>query len=60
MRETRESDIPAIPAIYNDAVANTASMRLHAKLGFEECGTVRQVGTKFSRWLDMTLMQLML
>ncbi|HJC85622.1 MAG TPA: hypothetical protein H9751_08770 [Candidatus Corynebacterium faecigallinarum] len=35
-------------------------MRLHAKLGFEECGTVRQVGTKFGRWLDMTLMQLVL
>ncbi|WP_420098285.1 GNAT family N-acetyltransferase [Corynebacterium sp.] len=39
---------------------NTASIRLHAKLGFEGCGTVRQVGTKFDRWLDMTLMQLML
>lgn len=39
---------------------NTASIRLHAKVGFEECGTVRQVGTKFGRWLDMTLMQLML
>ena len=39
---------------------NTASLRLHSKVGFEECGTVRQVGTKFGRWLDMTLMQLML
>lgn len=39
---------------------NTASIRLHAKVGFEECGTVRQVGTKFGRWLDMTLMQRML
>jgi L-amino acid N-acyltransferase YncA len=39
---------------------NTASVRLHAKVGFEECGTVRQVGTKFGRWLDMTLMQLVL
>lgn len=39
---------------------NTASIRLHAKVGFEECGTVRQVGTKFGRWLGMTLMQLML
>ena len=40
--------------------SNTASLKLHAKVGFEECGTVRQVGTKFGRWLDMTLMQLML
>ena len=40
--------------------SNTASLKLHAKVGFEECGTVRQVGTKFGRWLDMTLVQLML
>ncbi|MGO1379168.1 MULTISPECIES: GNAT family N-acetyltransferase [unclassified Corynebacterium] len=39
---------------------NTASLKLHAKIGFQECGTVRQVGTKFDRWLDMTLMQIIL
>ncbi|WP_367620374.1 N-acetyltransferase family protein, partial [Corynebacterium sp.] len=27
--------------------SNTASLKLHAKVGFEECGTVRQVGTQF-------------
>lgn len=36
---------------------NAASIRMHEKLGFGHRGTLRQVGTKFGRWLDMTLMQ---
>lgn len=36
---------------------NTASIRLHEELGFEHAGTVREVGTKFGRWLDLTFMQ---
>lgn len=39
---------------------NAASISLHRKVGFECCGTIRQVGTKFDRWLDMTLMQITL
>jgi L-amino acid N-acyltransferase YncA len=39
---------------------NTASIRLHTKMGFVHAGTVREVGTKFGQWLDMTLMQLTL
>ncbi|MCX3062641.1 GNAT family N-acetyltransferase [Streptomyces sp. GXMU-J5] len=37
---------------------NTASVRLHERHGFEVAGTVREVGTKFGRWLDLTLMRL--
>ncbi|MEU6388315.1 N-acetyltransferase family protein [Streptomyces sp. NPDC046939] len=37
---------------------NTASVRLHERHGFEHAGTVREVGTKFGRWLDLTLMRL--
>ncbi|MEV7384642.1 N-acetyltransferase family protein [Streptomyces sp. NPDC091215] len=37
---------------------NTASVRLHERFGFEQVGTVREVGTKFGRWLDLTLMRL--
>ena len=37
---------------------NTASMALHAKHGFAEVGVERQVGRKFSRWQDVTVMQL--
>jgi L-amino acid N-acyltransferase YncA len=39
---------------------NTASIRLHATLGFVEVGRMPQVGAKFGRWLDLTLMQLQL
>lgn len=39
---------------------NAGSIRLHERLGFEVCGTVRQVGTKYGRWLDITIMQLVL
>lgn len=37
---------------------NTASIRLHESLGFEVCGTLREVGAKFGRWLDLTIMRL--
>ncbi|MEU6664364.1 N-acetyltransferase family protein [Streptomyces sp. NPDC046821] len=36
---------------------NAASVRLHERHGFEHAGTVREVGTKFGRWLDLTLMR---
>lgn len=39
---------------------NTPSIRLHAQLGFIETGRMREVGTKFGRWLDLTFMQLVL
>ncbi len=37
---------------------NTASIRLHERFGFHHAGTVPEVGTKFGRWLDLTLMRL--
>jgi phosphinothricin acetyltransferase len=37
---------------------NTASIRLHERFGFRHVGTVREVGTKFGRWLDLTIMRL--
>lgn len=39
---------------------NTGSIRLHEKLGFELVGNMREVGTKFGRWLDLSFMQLAL
>ena len=47
-----------IAAISNDA--SRASIDLHARLGFREVGTYREVGWKFGRWIDVTLMQLAL
>lgn len=37
---------------------NTASIRLHEKLGFRVVGTFSEVGIKFGRWLDLTCMEL--
>jgi L-amino acid N-acyltransferase YncA len=39
---------------------NSASIRLHESLGFVWCGTIRQAGFKFGRWLDLSFYQLIL
>ncbi len=39
---------------------NLGSIRLHQKLGFEQTGLLKQVGTKFDRWLDLAFLQLTL
>lgn len=39
---------------------NAASIRLHAAAGFVEVGCLREVMTKFDRWLDLVYMQLIL
>lgn len=39
---------------------NAASIRLHARHGFEVTGEMREVGAKFGRWLDLTFMQRLL
>lgn len=39
---------------------NTGSVRFHERLGFVHAGTLRQVGTKFGRWLDAAFYQLVL
>lgn len=37
---------------------NTASIALHEQLGFEPPVILREVGTKFGRWLDLAFMRL--
>ncbi len=37
---------------------NAASIGLHESLGFVEAGHLREIGTKFDRWLDLTILQL--
>jgi|SRR5579863_1575911 len=46
-------------AIIGDS-GNTASIRLHAKLGFQRTGVLEAVGRKFGRWVDTVIMQLTL
>jgi phosphinothricin acetyltransferase len=41
-------------------VSGSASRALHARCGFELVGIEREVGRKFSRWLDVAVMQLVL
>ena len=40
--------------------ANAASIALHERLGFAEVGRMPQVGAKFGRWLDLSMLQLVL
>ena len=39
---------------------NEASIRLHARFGFEKVGHFKNVGYKFDRWLDVVYMELLL
>ncbi len=39
---------------------NTGSIALHRQLGFEEVGLLKEVGTKFGKWLDLAFLQLTL
>ena len=36
---------------------NEASVALHHRCGFETVGVEREVGRKFSRWLDVVVVQ---
>ena len=46
-------------AVIGDS-ANAASIRLHARLGFQPAGRENAVGLKFGRWVDVVMMQLAL
>ncbi|HTQ40205.1 MAG TPA: GNAT family N-acetyltransferase [Pirellulales bacterium] len=39
---------------------NAVSIALHKQFGFTHCGTIRQAGFKFGRWLDLDFYQLIL
>lgn len=39
---------------------NEASIRLHARFGFEKVGHFKQTGFKFNRWLDVIYMEKLL
>lgn len=54
----RAAEVHAMVAAVD--AANGPSIRLHEGLGFQVIGTLPQVGQKFGKWLDLTLMQLTL
>ena len=58
IQAARQRDLRAIiGAIDAD---NQASIRLHARFGFEKVGHFKKVGFKFERWLDVVYMELLL
>lgn len=38
--------------------SNKGSIKFHKKMGFSEAGTLKKVGFKFDKWLDVVYMQL--
>ena len=56
--EARKRDLHMLIAGID--AANVASVALHSSLGFRCCGTVREAGFKFGRWLDLEFWQLIL
>ncbi len=44
-------------AVIGDCAVNLASARLHAAMGFTECGRITGSGFKFGRWCDTLIMQ---
>ena len=55
---TRDRGLRHLIGAISDSDTSAASISLHRALGFRDAGVYRQVGWKFGRWLDVTLMQL--
>jgi L-amino acid N-acyltransferase YncA len=56
IRRCEALDYRQLIAVIGDS-ANTASIALHASLGFLRVGTLRSAGFKLGRWVDSVLMQ---
>jgi len=56
IRRCEELSCRQMIAVIGDS-ANTASIGLHASLGFLRVGTLRSSGFKFGRWVDSVIMQ---
>lgn len=56
IQRARETQLHVIVGCID--ASNTSSIGLHTRLGFAYIGTFKQVGFKFSRWLDAAFYQL--
>jgi phosphinothricin acetyltransferase len=56
--EARRRDLHAMVGVID--ATNAASIAVHRRLGFAHGGTLREVGFKFGRWLDVEYWQLLL
>jgi L-amino acid N-acyltransferase YncA len=59
LRQAQARGFRQMIAVIGDA-DNTASIGVHASLGFQSAGRLRNVAFKFGRWLDAVLMQVTL
>jgi phosphinothricin acetyltransferase len=57
IRESEARGFRQMIAVIGDGGVNIASARLHAALGFAECGRITGSGFKFGRWCDTVMMQ---
>lgn len=58
IERARQRGLRHVIGAISDSDTSAASIALHRALGFRDAGVYRQVGWKFGRWLDVTLMQL--
>jgi phosphinothricin acetyltransferase len=56
LERARSGGFKQMLALIGDS-ENTASIGVHASLGFTQVGIMRKVGFKFDRWLDVVTMQ---
>lgn len=52
-----DEDVHAVMSVIT--AGNEASVKLHEKLGFVHCGSLKEVGEKYGRWLDTVYYQLL-
>ena len=57
LRESEARGARQMIAVIGDGAVNTPSVRLHAAMGFSDCGRIQGSGFKFGRWCDTYLMQ---
>lgn len=55
-RARADEDMHSVVSVITEG--NTASCRLHESLGFTHCGTVREAGRKFGRWIGIETYQI--
>ncbi|QPC86010.1 GNAT family N-acetyltransferase [Mesorhizobium sp. NBSH29] len=55
--ESEELGFRQMIAVIGDGTPQSASVKLHERLGFVHCGTMAGSGYKHGRWLDTVLMQ---
>lgn len=58
IEETKKGDLKTIIARILDG--NPASIKIHERAGFEHTGTLKKIGKKFGRYIDLHMMQKML